>query len=64
MNVFIVHEGFQRLKHKKKLNRFMSAYLVINQKMFHVSISLSVGMLDHKLTPAMLHLEAKTEGKT
>lgn len=35
----------------------------MNQKVFHVSVSLSVRMFDHQLTPAMLHLETKTEGK-
>lgn len=41
----------------------MCIYLVMNQKVFHVSISLGVRMFDHQLTPAMSDLEAKTEEK-
>lgn len=35
-------------------------YLVMNQKVFHVSVRLCVRVFDHQLTPAMTHLS--TEG--
>lgn len=38
-------------------------YLVMNQKVFHVSISLSVCVFYHQLTPAMSDLEDKTKGE-
>ncbi len=38
-------------------------YLIMDQKVFHISVGLSVCMFDHQLTPAMSDLEAKTEEK-
>lgn len=42
-------------------NSCVCIYLIVNQKVLHVSVSLSVRMFDHQLTPAMSDLEAKTE---
>lgn len=36
-------------------------YLVMNQKVFHISVSPGVRVFDHQLTPAMSDLEAKTQ---
>lgn len=35
----------------------MCIYLIMNQEVFHISISLSVSMFDHQLTPAMSDLK-------
>lgn len=44
---------------QNKCSKVMCIYLVMNQKVFHVSISLWIRMFDHQLTPAMLDLESK-----
>jgi len=36
-------------------------YLVMNQKVFHISVSPGVRVFDHQLTPTMSDLEAKTQ---
>lgn len=41
----------------------MCIYLVMEQEVFYISVSLRVGMFDHQLTPAMSHLDTGTRTK-
>lgn len=41
----------------------MCIYLVVNQKVFHISVSPGVRVLDHQLTPAVFDLEAANTGQ-